>query len=441
MGVRVPLGLVGRVLAILLLTVVIEFGASTLLYERASNFSVREDEANRLAEHLVIARKLITEREWNNRPAIARELTTDRYEIRWSPILRDTPVHGVELTEMRNQIIRWEPSLAKSDIRLTLLSPGRHSTVIGVLRLPDRTWLHFWMREPVQGWDLALNRIVLALVPAIGLLLLGALLIRRTLLPIRRLAEATERIGHGEEVLVEEAGTFEIRRLIREFNAMQLRIHRLVEDRTQALAAVGHDLRTPLARLQLRLDGITDGTIRRQVGGDLDEMNALLSSLLAFLGGEDDPETPAATDIAVLAATLVDDANDRGLDARYVGPDHLEVALRPLGLRRALGNLLENALHYGKSATIRVEASSAQLRIRVEDDGPGIPDAQLEHVLQPFIRLDDARQRNTKGLGLGLAIAARAIANEGGTLRLYNRSQGGLCAEILLHRSDSRNTS
>jgi two-component system, OmpR family, osmolarity sensor histidine kinase EnvZ len=431
---RVPLGLLGRILAILLLTVVIEFGASTLLYERASRFSVREDEANRLAEHLVIARKLMAERPWGERPRIAQELTTDRYEIRWSPLLRAPPVLAIEVQDMRSQIIQWEPTLAQSDIRLTLLSPGRKSTVNGVLRLPDGTWLYFMMREPVQGWDLALNRIVLALVPAIALLVIGALLIRRTLRPIRRLAEATERIGHGEEVLVQEAGTFEIRRLTREFNAMQIRIHRLVEDRTQALAAVGHDLRTPLARLQLRLDSVNDEDLRRQIGDDLGEMNALLTSLLAFLGGEDDPEPKVSTDIAVLAATLVDDATDRGLDASYEGPDHLEALARPLGLRRALGNLLENALHYGKKAQVQLESSSAQIRIRIEDDGPGIPHEQLERVLQPFTRLDSARRRNTKGLGLGLAIAVQAIRDQGGTLRLYNRQQGGLCAEIILPR-------
>jgi two-component system, OmpR family, osmolarity sensor histidine kinase EnvZ len=431
---RVPRGLLGRILVILLLTVVIEFGISTLLYERASNFSVREDEANRLAEHLVIARKLVEERGWLERPAIAHELTTDRYEIHWRPIFEDPGRRGIELAEMRAQITRWEPSLAKSDIRITLVSPGRRSIVTGMLRLSDNSGLYFRMREPAQGWDLAASRIVLALVPAVGLLVIGGLLIRRTLRPIRRLAEATERIGHGEEVLIDEEGTFEIRRLIREFNAMQLRIHRLMDDRTQALAAVGHDLRTPLARLQLRIDGVNDEELRRQIGDDLAEMNGLLSSLLAFLGGEDDPEPPVAIDLAVLAATLVDDAVDRGLDATYIGPDHLEAVVRPLGLRRTLGNLLENALHYGANACLRLDASEAQVRIRVEDDGPGIPEDQLDRVLQPFARLDGARQRNTKGLGLGLAIAARAVANEGGTLRLYNRTSGGLCAEILLPR-------
>jgi signal transduction histidine kinase len=431
---RVPIGLMGRVLVILLLTVVIEFGASTLLYERASQFSVREDEANRLAEHLVIARKLMGERGWRERPEIARELTTDRYEIHWSPVLRHPPTLAIELEEMRAQIVQWEPSLAKSDIRLTLLSPGRGSTINGALQLKDRTWLYFAMREPVEDWDLALNRIVLALVPAIALLVIGALLIRRTLRPIRKLAEATERIGHGEEVLVQEGGTVEIRRLIREFNAMQLRIHRLVEDRTQALAAVGHDLRTPLARLQLRLDSVEDDELRRQIDDDLGEMNALLSSLLAFLGGESAPEQKVSIDVAVLVATLVDDATDRGLDATYVGPDHLEAPVGPLALRRALGNLLENALHYGRSARVQLDASSAQLRLRIEDDGPGIPEDQLDRVLQPFMRLDSARGRNTKGLGLGLAIANGAVRDQGGTLRLYNRQQGGLCAEIILPR-------
>ncbi|WP_294393354.1 ATP-binding protein [uncultured Sphingomonas sp.] len=430
--IRPSAGLLGRILAILLLTVTIEFGVSTLLYERASRFSIREDEARRLAEHLVIARKLISERGWDERSEIADELTTDRYEVDWAPVFRRPIRLAVTLDDMRHQVIAWEPLLGRSALWIGLTSPGRQSTIIGAFRLSDGSWVNFRMREVGEDWDLALGRIVLALVPALALLVLGSLLIRRTLRPLRRLAHATERIGHGEEVLVEEAGTAEIRRLIRGFNEMQLRIHRLVEDRTQALAAVGHDMRTPLARLQLRLDNVDDEETRRPMEADLAEMNGLIGSLLAFLGGDSDPETPEAMDLAVVAETLVDDAADRGLEATYVGPEHLEARVRPIGLRRALSNLFENALKYGDRAVIRLDRGDGTIRFRIEDDGPGIPEDRLDMVLQPFIRLDSARRRNTEGLGLGLAIASRGVAKEGGTLRLFNRPEGGLCAEIIL---------
>jgi len=429
---RHPLGLLGQIVAILLLTVVIEFGASTLLYERANRLSLREDEARRLAEHLVIARKLITEREWSERSAMARELTTDRYEVRWAPSKQPPPPLSAELRTMSHQVVAWEPELAQSDLRLKLASPGRKSTVTGGLRLPDGSWLHFTAHEMVHSWDLAFGRILLALIPAIALLILGALLVRQALSPLRRLAHATEHIGLGEQAVIPEAGTVEVRHLIRAFNVMQLRIHRLISERTEALAAVGHDIRTPLARLQLRVDAVEDVPTRDAMGGDVAEMEAMVASLLAFLGGEKDPEAPVRTDIAVLAATIVDDFADAGRDARYIGPDHAGIEIRPMGIRRALTNLVENGLRYGDAVTVSLARHGETLSIRVEDDGPGIPEDRLEEVLRPFTRLDDARARNTQGLGLGLAIVARVVEQEGGTLRLSNRPAGGLCAEIAL---------
>ena len=429
---RHHLGLLGRILAILLLTVVIEFGASTVLYERAARLSLREDEARRLAEHLVIARKLMEERSWAQRPQMAGELTTDRYVLHWGPTPLVPPPLSAELRAMRRQIVAWEPELGKTDLRLKLLSPGRKATVIGDLRLPDGSWVHFTAKGLVHSWDLAFGRVLLAMIPAIALLILGALLIRRALSPLRRLAQATERIGLGEEVLVRESGTFEVRDVIRAFNAMQLRIHRLIDERTEALAAVGHDIRTPIARLQLRLDSIRDEQARDAIQGDLDEMDGMIASLLAFLGGERDPEQPVLTDLAVLAATIAEECADRGHDASYEGPDHLSFRIRPFNMRRAIGNLVGNALRYGDRCVVSVAVAENAVLIRVDDDGPGIAEDKLEEVLQPFTRLDTARQRDTQGLGLGLAIVVRAVDLEKGRLTLSNRPEGGLRAEIAL---------
>jgi two-component system osmolarity sensor histidine kinase EnvZ len=433
--VAIPFGLLGRIFAILILTVVIEFGASTYLYERSSNFSVREDEARRLAEHLVIARKLIDERAPPDRPALAEELTTDRYDVSWSP---DTPKRerfAPALDQTSRQIITWEPSLAGSDMRLRLSSPGRNAAVLGELRLSDGSWLLFRTHGLVESWDLAAGRIMLALIPATAFLILGGLLIRRALSPIRLLARATEKVGSGQRIAVPEAGTSEVRQLVRAFNAMQHRIHDLIEDRTQALAAVGHDLRTPLARVQLRVEAIRDEPAREAITRDVAEMDDMVASLLAFLGGEYDPEHPTRTDVAVLAATTIDHAQDRGADAVYEGPDHLEANIRPIGLRRTLANLVDNALHYGTAVRLSITSQADGILIRVEDNGPGIPEDQMDKVLRPFARLDTARRRNTKGLGLGLAIVAQAVEREAGTLTLSNLPERGLRVDIVLpHR-------
>ncbi|MCD2316736.1 ATP-binding protein [Sphingomonas sp. IC-11] len=425
-------GLLGQVVAILLLTMLIEFGVSTLLYERASEFSVRDDEARRLAEHLVISRRLLEDRPPAQRPALANELTTDRYEVQWDGAAGIPPAVEPALDPMRRQIVDWEPSLKTGDLRLRLISPGRSSKVRGALRLRDGSWLHFRTLNAVARLEFAFERILLGLVPAIALMVLGGLMLRRALHPLRRLAEAADRVGHDEVGTVPEDGPREVRRLVGAFNRMQARIAALIDARTQSLAAVGHDLRTPLARLRLRTEAIASADTREAIGRDISEMEAMIASLLAFLSGDSDPEKPSALDLAVLCATLVDDAADRGYDATYVGPDHFELRLRRLAMKRALTNLVDNALKYGRCATVELLPGDGIVTIRVADEGPGVPHEELAHVLEPFVRLDPARGRDTIGFGLGLPIAVQAIKAEGGTLTLANRADGGLVATVIL---------
>ncbi len=429
---RPALGLIGRIFVILLLTVLVEFAASSWLYERARDVSVRDDEAHRLAEHLVIARKLVTEQPLAQRPAIADDLTTNRYAIEWRERLPAPPPLAPPLRHMHSKVLEWEPALIGSDLRLQLSSLRGDNVIAGGLKLSDESWLHFKMREPPSRLDLAVGRLVTALIPAIGLILIGGLLLRQTLRPMRRLADAADRVGHGDVETVDEDGPAEVRRVIVAFNAMQARIQKLIGDRTEALAAVGHDFRTPLSRLRLRADQIVDHETRESIRRDISEMDDMVGSLLAYLGGDDEGETPVATDLAVLCATIVDNAADMDRDAVYRGPDHLEMPIRALGIRRAVINLVENALHYGGSARLTLVEESDRVLIRVDDDGPGIPEEARSAVLQPFVRLDRARSRDTSGFGLGLPIVVRAVEAENGTLTLENRPEGGLRAEICL---------
>jgi len=433
-GRLLSVGLLGRLFAILLLTLTIEYVASTILYERSSRALVRDDEAHRLAEHLVIARKLVSEQSWPERPGMAERLTTSRYYIHWAGSINPGLPSQGEPTPARARMIEWEPSLAGSNLQVRLVPVGRRAQLFGALQLGDGTWLHFRAITTSAGVNAGLRRILLPLLPAAVLVVLSALLFRETLRPMRMLAHAADRIGRSGGIALPEVGPREVKRVIRAFNAMQARIHQLITDRTQALAAVGHDLRTPLARLQLRADAIPEPALRQSFETDIAEMEAMVGSLLSYVGGEDDPEKPVRTDVAVLAQTIVDDAADHGGAAVYVGQDHIEAEVRPIGLKRALANLVENALHYGRVARVAVQIEDANLVIRVDDDGPGIPEDRLAEVVQPFVRLDPARSRNTSGLGLGLAIVARAAEMEGGTLHLVNRPEGGLRAELRLPR-------
>lgn len=435
---HLTLGLIGRVFAILLLAVLIEYGVSTFLYERASQFSVRQDEAHRLAEHLLIASKLIEEEEPAGRPEEAAELTTTRYAIAWRATLPKPPALSPSLDRLTQQIITWEPDLARRDLRVSLTSPGRDGFIAGALRLADGSWITFRTRQPVAELDMAVSRILLALTPAVALILIGGLLLRQTLRPMRALARAADRVGHGavEVEPVPERGPAEVRDVVIAFNAMQARIHRLIGDRTQALAAVGHDFRTPLARLRLRADAIDDDDMRNAIRHDVVEMDQMVTSLLAYLSGEDEAgaEVAAPTDLAVMCATLVDDVRDRGGKARYHGPDHHETVVRRVALKRALTNLIDNAHHYGKRVDVRLDVTPEAVTVTVEDDGPGIAPEDRGRALEPFVRLDPARGRDTQGFGLGLAIVQRAVVIHDGQLILDTAPFGGLSARIVLPR-------
>lgn len=427
---RPGIGLIGQIIAILLIAVTAEFTLSAVLYERASEFSLRDDEARRLSEHLVIAQRLIAETPPPRRAAMAQALSTDHYATGWS--LVPPPGSAPALVATMRQITAWEPALAQTDLRLRRSAATFGSHLEGGVRIGDGSWLTFRTRRPIAADPWTNARILSAALVALLVIVSASIAVHRTLRPLRRLAAATDRFGTGPPQTLAEAGPHELRQVTAAFNRMQDRIARLIADRTQALAAVGHDLRTPLARLRLRVEALAETDVRATLATDIAEMEAMVGSLLAYLGGEGDPEPPALTDIAVLCATLADDAADAGNNVSYHGPNHCERVLRRLNLKRALSNLIDNACRYGTVVTITLATGEAALTIAVEDDGPGIPEAAFASVIEPFVRLDDARRRDTVGLGLGLAIVARAVAIEVGELRLSNRAAGGLRAEITL---------
>jgi two-component system osmolarity sensor histidine kinase EnvZ len=425
-------GLVGRILAIVLLTVLIEFLASTVLYDRASSLRVREDEAHRVAEHLATASRVLVQRPPAERPAIAARFSSKNFTVRWLGAMPPLPPMSAALNDMREQITAWEPGLSDHHLHL-YLKDLRGGTVTGSIMLADGSWMAFQAPQLVNQKKFRLAWFAMMGVIAVGVSLIAMLLIRSTLRPVRTLSRAAERIGHGQEVEpIAETGGEEVRGLIRAFNEMQARIHSLIADRTEALAAVGHDLRTPLSRIQLRAEGIGDGRLRQAISTDVREMEGMVSSLLAYLGGENDPEPLQRVDLAVMAATLADQVQDAGGDARYAGPAHLEWSVRPMGFKRALRNIVENAAKYGDRVVVTVREGDGGAEILVEDDGPGIAEDRMADALKPFVRLDPARGRNTQGLGLGLAITARAVAREGGRLTLANRPEGGLRVTVFL---------
>ena len=308
------------------------------------------------------------------------------------------------------------------------------------LRLPEGPWLNLKVRLPrPRPWhsETFLAAFLVMTATAAGLTLWA---VRRLTRPVRDLADAAERLGRDVNAPpLPEGGPSEVATAARAFNTMAGRIRRFVSDRTQMLAAIGHDLRTPITRLRLRAEFLEDEEQRRRMLADLDEMEAMIAATLAFARDEAAAEPAVPLDLAALCRTVLDEAADARPEAAervsYAGPERLVARGRPAALKRAVANLVNNALSYGGAARLRLSPPDAQgqgVRLAVEDDGPGIPPAELEAVFQPFRRLEASRNRETGGVGLGLPIARNILRAHGGDVVLRNRTNGGLSAEATL---------
>jgi two-component system osmolarity sensor histidine kinase EnvZ len=429
-----PTGLMGRVVAVILCAILLEFAGSLLLQSQVDSFTLREDHARRVAELLVVGERLLDEAEPEEREAVIATLRTQHLWVGLtkSPPLSPTAPDSV-LGRMRDRIVEWEPSLQERPLRLGLTNDqdGRRD-LVGALQLRSGEWLQFRSRDLFGRWPQLYQAVLSASVLTLGVAIATAIMLGALGTPLRSLARAADKVGAGTSVTVVERGPRDLVQVARAFNAMQARISRLIMDRTQALAAVGHDLRTPLTRMRLRLDLMKDDEARESMAHDIEEMESMLDSVLTYLSGGDAEGERRRIDLAALVSTLVDANADLGRLVSYVGPDHLLTTARPLPLKRAIGNLIENGLKYGGVVRLKLERVGDTARIVVEDDGPGIPEAELEHVIEPFFRLDEARRRDTQGLGLGLAIVANAVQGEDGDLTLRNRPEGGLQAIISL---------
>jgi signal transduction histidine kinase len=425
------MGLPERLLAVLLLVVLIAFAANSFVFERVNSFELNRDDADRIAENLVLARRTIERADVTERDDVARALSTDRFTLDWTAP-GDRRRGALGLTSLRAQVVEAAPELAMAALELHLEELPGKGNIGGSIRLSDRSLVRFHTHANAV-WKLTAGRIASLVLPLLLLIALAWVLVRATLKPLRNLIGATRHLGSGPPRPVPERGPDELRELIRALNAMQERIHQSLVDRTQTMLAIGHDLKTPLSRMRLRLDDESvDPEVREGLSHDIEEMRMLLDSIQAYVDSDGRSIPVERIDLAVMAETLVDTAADHGADATYAGLSNLEIRVRPVAIRRALSNLIQNALHYGGNVRVTVRRDGGGAEIVVEDDGPGIPEDRITDALQPFVRLDTARARDTAGMGLGLPIVRKAVRTENGTLDLRNRPEGGLRATIRL---------
>jgi len=301
--------------------------------------------------------------------------------------------------------------------------------------LPDSATVLFRTDMPRAAPPLPRRIFVELALLTLGLAAVLFVMARATTRPLTELARAAEAVGRGERTgPLRESGARELREATRAFNAMQERLHRYLDSRTRVLAAMSHDLRTPLTRLKLRAESLDDDALRERFHADLDEMQSMVAGSLNLFRGmnHDEPLKPVAVD--ELVAELQRELAEVGTSIEIRGDKPAPLSVRPIALKRCLSNLLSNAAKYGTSPSVAIEDSESELVLRVLDDGPGIPPELLERVFEPFFRLEASRNIDTGGVGLGLSIARDIAQAHGGSLTLRNRTPHGLEATLRLPR-------
>lgn len=252
----------------------------------------------------------------------------------------------------------------------------------------------------------------------------------RLLGPLRRLVAAADRLGRGEDVReLPEVGPTEVRDLTRTFNHMQDRLTRFVADRTRLLAALGHDLRSPLTAMRVRVEMVDDDETRDSLIASVEEMQSMVEATLTFARGLTGSEGP---EVVIVSSFLEDLRKDMVVPFKLNGDRAYEARLRPHAMRRALRNVIENAERYGGSVHMHHELANGEVVMTIDDEGPGIPATDLERVFDPFFRLEKSRSLETGGHGLGLSIARTIVRAHGGEISLTNREAGGLRATITI---------
>lgn len=385
------------------------------------------------------------------RPALASKLTFPTFETRWypswnqlPPSFRDKQILGDDndiLAKMAKIIGRRQIRVLGSGSEdaddppatTSSKSTSAHRYFLAI-ELSDHSWISFGTDQRSWGIDRSARILLTALSVLLASCLVAAVASRQLARPIQRLAKASEQFGSSSRAApLQLDGPLEIREAAAAFNAMQERIQQLMESRTEMLMAISHDLRAPLTRMRLRGEFIDDAEQQQKLFRDVDEMRAMIEASLAFFRLHGQEEEVTRFDLGELVHTVLDDFRDLGLSAEWAElPQHITCEGRPLALKRALTNLIENAVKYGTSALVTLRRERKQLVITIDDHGPGVPPGLIPQLFQPFFRGEPSRNRATGGYGLGLPSALSIIRAQGGTLSLDNRTPNGLRATVIL---------
>ncbi len=300
------------------------------------------------------------------------------------------------------------------------------------IQMSDGRWLNVATSYRPPAGDFLPLAVQLSITALLMVLIIG-FAVRRVTRPLKELSVAAEKFGRGEQQQpLTPSGPSEVRSLTNAFNDMQDRLTRFVRDRTRMLAAISHDLRTPITSLRLRAEFIEDEENRDKMIETLEEMAAMTEAALRFARDDAQAETAENADLGAILEALAGDQQDLGHKCTVETEERIVLPCRPVALKRALRNLIENGIRYGDGVWVHAARSAGEAIIRITDKGPGIPEEKLKDVFEPFVRLEESRSEETGGIGLGLAITRSIIHAHGGRIELKNRPEGGLQADVRL---------
>jgi signal transduction histidine kinase len=384
------------------------------------------------------------------RPTLAAAAATDGLAVEWydatssvsAMLWRDSGIDDKAsvrrrvLGDLQRTAVIYKPGGAlRLPAPLAHNQPQHASAYFLSVRLLDGSWLVFSVPNRTWGLSEPLRWTVWLTFMTLSIATVCALTTRRLVRPIKEFASAVRRFGVNPQTpAVLESGPRELRDVTRAFNTMQAQIQKFMAYRTMMLAAISHDLRTPLTRIRLRGELIDDEMQQAKLFKDVDEMQTMVDGALAFFRGDADEEVTTNFDLAGVLQTIANDYADQGIEVGYVGPAHADYCGRPFGLKRAFTNLVENAVKYATPPHIQLTFRDKVVTVAVRDQGPGIPPDSLARVFAPFFRVDRSRNRATGGVGLGLTAAQAIVSGHGGDITLCNQPAGGLEALVTLPR-------
>ncbi len=437
-----------RTMALLLLGLGLFHLLSVWAYQVSIAREVATNNEMRVAERLLAIRRSLAAQAPDKREDLAHEMSGGSIDAHYGlKALAVSRSGDTAAASLRTRLVKQEPDLENAGVVIGSEATDREAThqhsqdahqMIVSLGLGDGSFVNISLikaRHVPDGGHAAVWSTTLM---AIGVILASLILVRWITKPLRALgaaARAIELAPQSERINIAplpETGPREVVETARAFNEMQLRIAALVEDRTLSLAAISHDLKTPLTRLRLQVEDAASAEAKQRMIADIAEMEAMIDSTLSFLRGVHADEALRLFDVSTTLDTIVADLTDQGHAVSLAGARHAIAVGHPLQIKRALTNLVQNAVRHGGSARVTIAFREYCIEIIISDDGPGIPADQLDLARRPFQRLDPARSTSSGGFGLGLAIAERLITAQDGTLTLANRQPHGLDVTVRL---------